>query len=56
MTYGRIFAVFAALTLTVPALAAEDTAWNETLDRISSGVVSIRVDSTSAEIRLASWR
>jgi S1-C subfamily serine protease len=28
--------------------AAEDTAWTETLERISSGVVSIRVDSTRA--------
>jgi S1-C subfamily serine protease len=30
------------------ASAAEDTAWTETLERISSGVVSIRVDSTRA--------
>ena len=48
MTHGRIFAAFAALTLCVQVLAAEDTAWNATLDRISSGVVSIRVDSTRA--------
>ena len=48
MTHGRIFAALAALTLCVPVLAAEDTAWNETLERISSGVVSIRVDSTRA--------
>jgi S1-C subfamily serine protease len=31
-----------------PASAAEDTAWTATLERISSGVVSIRVDSTRA--------
>ena len=48
MTHGRIFTAFAALTLCVQALAAEDTAWNATLERISSGVVSIRVDSTRA--------
>jgi len=48
MNHGRIFAALAALTLCVPVLAAEDTAWNATLDRISSGVVSIRVDSTRA--------
>ncbi len=48
MTHGRILAAFAALALCVPVLAAEDTAWNETLERISSGVVSIRVDSTRA--------
>ncbi len=48
MTHGRIIAAFAALTLCIPALAAEDTDWNATLDRISSGVVSIRVDSTRA--------
>ncbi len=48
MTHGRILAALAALTLCVPVLAAEDTAWTETLERISSGVVSIRVDSTRA--------
>ena len=48
MTHGRIFAAIAALTLTMPVLAAESTAWTETLERISSGVVSIRVDSTRA--------
>jgi S1-C subfamily serine protease len=30
------------------AIAAEDTEWTETLERISSGVVSIRIDSTRA--------
>ena len=48
MTHGRIFAAFVALTLCAPVLAAEDTAWNATLDRIATGVVSIRVDSTRA--------
>jgi pro-apoptotic serine protease NMA111 len=48
MTHGRFFAAFAALILCVPAIASEDTAWNATLERISSGVVSIRVDSTRA--------
>jgi S1-C subfamily serine protease len=48
MTYGRIVAPIAALLCSVAASAAEDTAWNETLERISSGVVSIRVDSTRA--------
>ena len=48
MTHGRIFAAIAALTFTMPVLAAESTAWTETLERISSGVVSIRVDSTRA--------
>jgi S1-C subfamily serine protease len=32
----------------LPAVAAEERAWTETLERISSGVVSIRVDSTRA--------
>ncbi|RZV36587.1 MAG: hypothetical protein EX272_07920 [Chromatiales bacterium] len=48
MTHGRIFAALAALTFFMPVLAAESTAWTETLERISSGVVSIRVDSTRA--------
>lgn len=48
MTHSRMFAAVAALTLYSPAFAAEDTAWTETLDRISTGVVSIRVDSTRA--------
>jgi len=48
MTHGRIFAAVAVLMLHIPALAAENTAWNETLERISTGVVSIRVDSTRA--------
>ncbi|MBU2675545.1 MAG: trypsin-like peptidase domain-containing protein [Gammaproteobacteria bacterium] len=48
MTYGRNLAVVAALFLGATSNAAEDTAWTETLERISSGVVSIRVDSTRA--------
>lgn len=48
MTHGRIFAAVVAMTFCVPVLAAESTAWTETLERISSGVVSIRVDSTRA--------
>ena len=48
MTHGRILAALAALVIYVPVLADEDTAWTETLERISTGVVSIRVDSTRA--------
>ena len=48
MAYGRNLAVAAALLFYGVAGAAEDTEWTETLDRISSGVVSIRVDSTRA--------
>jgi S1-C subfamily serine protease len=48
MTHRRILAAIAAFALSLPAIAAEDTAWTNTLDRISSGVVSIRVDSTRA--------
>jgi len=48
MTYGRHLAAVAALLFNGAIDAAEDTAWTETLDRISSGVVSIRVDSTRA--------
>jgi len=51
MKHGRsLLALVAALALPygVPADAAEDSAWSATLERISSGVVSIRVDSTRA--------
>ena len=48
MNFGRNLAAVAALLLGVAASAAEDTAWTETLERISSGVVSIRIDSTRA--------
>jgi S1-C subfamily serine protease len=48
MNHGRIFAAVAALVFAFPASAAEEPEWTETLERISSGVVSIRVDSTRA--------
>jgi len=48
MRQGRLLAAVAALAVTLTATAADDTAWKETLERISSGVVSIRVDSTRA--------
>jgi len=48
MTHGRLLAALAGLLLSLVATAAEDTAWTNTLERISSGVVSIRVDSTRA--------
>jgi len=48
MNYVRLLAVILTLGLAGPAPAAEDTDWNNTLDRISSGVISIRVDSTRA--------
>ena len=40
--------LIALLFSAAPAYTAEDSAWTDTLDRISSGVVSIRVDSTRA--------
>ena len=48
MKCRRILAAIVALALYLPAIAADDTAWTNTLERISSGVVSIRVDSTRA--------
>jgi S1-C subfamily serine protease len=48
MASGRIIAAIAALTFVLTASAAEERAWTETLERISTGVVSIRVDSTRA--------
>ncbi|MGB5258318.1 MAG: trypsin-like peptidase domain-containing protein, partial [Woeseiaceae bacterium] len=48
MRYGRNVAAIAALACSFTAGAADDTAWTETLERISSGVVSIRIDSTRA--------
>ena len=48
MVSGRTFAAIAAIFFAAHAHAADDTAWTSTLDRISSGVVSIRVDSTRA--------
>jgi S1-C subfamily serine protease len=44
----RLFVVIAGFLLPLAATAAEDTAWTDTLERISTGVVSIRVDSTRA--------
>ncbi len=44
----RLFAITLALLANTAVPAAEDGAWTRTLDRISSGVVSIRVDSTRA--------
>ncbi len=48
MSACRLFAVSMALFSCSAVPAAEDGAWTRTLDRISSGVVSIRVDSTRA--------
>jgi len=48
MKHGRSLTALAGCLLTLTATAAEDTAWSATLERISSGVVSIRVDSTRA--------
>ena len=48
MKHGRLLTALAGCLLTLTATAAEDTAWSATLERISSGVVSIRVDSTRA--------
>ena len=48
MIHSRIVAGFATLMLASQAFAAEERVWTETLERISSGVVSIRVDTTRA--------
>jgi S1-C subfamily serine protease len=48
MIYVRTLAAALLLLASTTATAAEDTEWTETLERISSGVVSIRVDSTRA--------
>jgi len=48
MTKARILAAALLLLSNTAALAAEDTEWTETLERISSGVVSIRIDATRA--------
>ena len=48
MIESRIVAAIVALTLSLAASAAEERAWTETLERISSGVVSIRVDGARA--------
>jgi len=44
---GRIGLMLVGICLTVPAFS-EEPAWVGTLERISSGIVSIRVDSTRA--------
>jgi hypothetical protein len=41
-------ALLVALCVLVSPLAAQEQSWNRTLERISSGVVSIRIDSTRA--------
>src|SRR5262245_24272498 len=41
-------ALFAALAFAAAPLAAQEQSWNRTLERISSGVVSIQIDSTRA--------
>ncbi|MEO1202453.1 MAG: trypsin-like peptidase domain-containing protein, partial [Pseudomonadota bacterium] len=48
MDSGRTLAAIAAFLFSAQLNAADDTAWTSTLDRIASGVVSIRVDSTRA--------
>ena len=48
MRIGSLFAALAAIALAAGNVSAEETAWTNTLERISSGVVSIRVDSTRA--------
>ena len=48
MIIGRFLAAMTAVALVSGAQAADDSAWTATLDRIASGVVSIRVDSTRA--------
>jgi S1-C subfamily serine protease len=48
MNAFRTLAALLAVAFSLPAMAAEDTAWLSTLERISTGVVSIRVDSTRA--------
>ena len=48
MRTGFISAALAVFALAASPLAAEETAWSNTLERISSGVVSIRVDATRA--------
>lgn len=48
MRHGNILATALVLLASTAALAADDTEWAATLERISSGVVSIRIDSTRA--------
>jgi pro-apoptotic serine protease NMA111 len=48
MTQGRLLPLLVAVVCTAGTAAAEETEWTNTLERISSGVVSIRIDSTRA--------
>lgn len=48
MAQGKLWILLLALVTAGSAPAAEDTDWTTTLERISSAVVSIRVDSTRA--------
>ncbi len=43
-----LFVAFVLLSATVPATAVESDAWRATLEKISTSVVSIKVDSTRA--------
>ena len=45
---NKIFPIILALIFVCPVVQAEEAAWVGTIERISSGVVSIRVDSTRA--------
>ena len=45
---NKIFPIILALGFVCPVSQAEEAAWVGTIERISSGVVSIRVDSTRA--------
>lgn len=48
MKTGLQLAALAGMALASGHVGAEETAWTNTLERISSGVISIRVDSTRA--------
>jgi len=48
MRIGSLLAALAGIALAASNVAAEESTWTNTLERISSGVVSIRVDSTRA--------
>lgn len=48
MRNGILIAALAGIALAGTHAVAEETAWTTTLERISTGVVSIRVDSTRA--------
>jgi S1-C subfamily serine protease len=47
MQHRSVYVAWLALAL-VQAAAAQDPSWDRTLDRITTGVVSIRIDSTRA--------